>query len=678
MNKKNKIHTHRPIIGFDSNGVSKVLVPGHSHGEIETDDYMKAVALYRKTFPDHQKVMEEAPDPAVREMLKRAKQINFNTVFDRFDAQQPQCAFGLSGVCCKNCSMGPCKITPRSPKGVCGADEDLIVARNLLRSVAGGVAQHGMHAREMILMLKWAAMKKAEIPIIGKYKVLETAKALHIPVQHRQFKNITIDVCNRLLDDLSRSEPEPYEMIEVFASEERKKVWKELDILPISAYHEVFEAMHKTGCGVDGDWESVMKQFLRCGLAFTYSSVVGTAIATDSLLGVGDRTTSKVNVGALKEGFVNIAVHGHLPVLVREIVRIGHSKEYIDLAKKAGAKGIQFYGICCSALSAMYRYEGVIPLSNAISAELVLGTGALDLWMADVQDVFPSIMDVAHCFQTTVITTSDSTRLPGAEHIGYDHHHSNIEQTQEIAAKIVKRAIESFEARKGIPVFIPPYEVEAEVGFSVEYIYKRFGSFEPIAQAIKEGKILGIVNLVGCTNPKVMYEKAILDVCDVLLKNNILVLTNGCASFPLMKMGYCQCSESAYAHCGESLKEFLHPDLPPVWHVGECIDNGRSSAIFAGLAEIFGKPLYEMPFSFASPEWANEKGVGAALGFRLQGINTYHCIEPPIHGSKNVIHFLKEGTKNTLNSVMVVEADPVVLANKIVSDIKEKRAKLGI
>ena len=31
-----------------------------------------------------------------------------------------------------------------------------------------------------------------------------------------------------------------------------------------------FEAYHKTGCATDGDWESVMKQFLRCGLAFTF------------------------------------------------------------------------------------------------------------------------------------------------------------------------------------------------------------------------------------------------------------------------------------------------------------------------------------------------------------------------------------------------------------------------
>lgn len=39
----------------------------HHHGGI--DDYMKAVAEYRKTFPNKQDVIEQTPDPAVREML---------------------------------------------------------------------------------------------------------------------------------------------------------------------------------------------------------------------------------------------------------------------------------------------------------------------------------------------------------------------------------------------------------------------------------------------------------------------------------------------------------------------------------------------------------------------------------------------------------------------------------
>ena len=669
------------MIGFDKHGIPTIVAKADHQEELDNDpnsfvrDYMNAVSEYKKTFPSKQNVIDQTPDPAVKEMLLRSEQLGIDTAFDRFDKQKPQCNFGLAGICCKICNMGPCRITAKSPRGVCGADADLVVARNLLRSAAAGAAQHGMHAREVILSLKWAAEGKLDIPIMGEQKIRSTAESFGIPTKHRTIKKIAVDLANVLLEDLSRTEPNEYKTIKACAPLERQEVWKNLDILPISAYHEVFEAYHKSGCAIDGDWKSIMQQFLRCGLAFTFSGVVGANIATDSLFGVGDRVTSKVNIGALKKGYVNIAVHGHLPTLVSQIVQTGQEEKFIELAKSKGAKGIRFYGICCSGLSAMYRYGGVIPLSNAVSAELVLGTGALDLWVADVQDVFPSIMEVAKCFKTTVVTTSDSARLPGAERYEYDHHHSNIAGTKALAEKIVTRAIESFEQRKGIPVYIPPYEVEAEVGFSVEYVHKRFGSMKPLADALKSGKILGIVNMVGCNNPKVLYEKAIVDVADVLLKNNVLILSNGCASFPLMKLGYC--NTSALEKTGESLKEFLSPDLPPVWHVGECIDNTRSTGIFAGIANVLGKNLYEMPYAFASPEWGNEKGIDAALGFRLMGINSYHCVEAQIYGSQNVIEFLKDGTRDLLGSVMHVDTDPVELGNKIVEDIKAKRKKLG-
>ena len=673
------IHSHRNIIGFDKHGVPTVVVKADHQDEQDENefirDYMNAVAEYKKTFPSKQDVIDNTPDPAVREMLLRAEQLGFDTTFDRFDKQKPQCSFGLAGICCKICNMGPCKITPKSPKGICGADADLIVARNLLRSAAAGAAQHGMHGREVILSLKWAAEGKLDLPILGQQKIRDTAKAFGIKTERRSIKRIASELADKLLADMSRTVPDDYEVIKACAPAERQKVWKDLDIIPISAYHEVFEAYHKSGVGTDGDWRSIMQQFLRCGLAFTFSGVVSTAIATDSLFGVGDRVTSKVNIGALQKGYVNIAVHGHLPTLVSQIVKVGQEEAFIELAKKAGAKGIRFYGICCSGLSAMYRYAGVIPLSNAVSAELVLGTGALDLWIADVQDVFPSIMEVAKCFQTTVITTSESARLPGAERFEYDHHHSNIGETRELAERIVKRAIESFENRKGVPVYIPPYEVDAEVGFSVEYVHKRFGSMAPLAEAVKSGKILGIVNMVGCNNPRVVYERAIVDIAEELIKNDVLIFTNGCASFPLLKLGYC--SLSALEKTGAGLRSVLGEDQPPVWHMGECVDNTRASTILGGVAAEAGVAIKDMPYAFTSPEWANEKGLDASLAFRLFGIDSYHCVEAPIHGSTNVMNFLKRDTKETLGAVMTVDTDAKRLAAKILADLDAQRAALG-
>lgn len=639
------------------------------------DDYTEAVNEYRKSFPSKADVIEKTPDPAVREMLLHMERADCETCFDRFDSQKPHCAFGIAGVCCKNCNIGPCRVTQKSPKGVCGADADLIVARNLLRWVAAGTASHGARGREIMLALKAAGEGRLNIPIAGPEKLKKSAAQLGINTEEKTIEVLAVELADILLEDLSRAVPNAHKTLHAFATKERQELWRKLDLVPISAYHEVFEALHRTGTGTDGDWQNVMKQLLRCGLAFAWSSVLGSSIAMDSLFGLPERSTVKTNLGALKPGYVNIAVHGHSPLLVSEIVRQGKSEEFIHLAKEKGALGIQFYGICCSGLSAMYRYGGVIPLANAIGAELVLGTGALDLWVADVQDVFPAIMEVAKCFKTTVVTTSDSARLPGAAHYGYDHHHTNLGDTAHLAKEIINKAIETFAERRDVPVFIPAYEVEAEIGFSVEFTAGRFGSMGVLAQALKDGKIAGIVNLVGCNNPRVLYEKAITDITRKLIENDVLVLTNGCASFPLLKLGYC--NARALLSAGPGLKELLAPDLPPVWHMGECLDNARASAFFKALSDALGQDMKDLPFAFASPEWSNEKGVGAALGFRLLGINSYHSVYPPVQGSENVMKYLFEDTKETLGSVMVVEVDPLKLADRILLDIAYKRERLG-
>ena len=200
---------------------------------------MKAVAEYRKTFASKQDVLEQTPDPAVREMLLRMEQIGCDTTFDRFDQQKPQCTFGLAGVCCKNCNMGPCKITPKTPRGVCGADADLIVSRNLLRSAAAGVAQHGAHAREVLLTLKFISEGRLNLPILGVEKLHQVCKAFGIPDDTDDVKALAGKLADVLLADLSRPLPDDYETIKAMAPAERQKVWNDLDIIPISAYNEV-------------------------------------------------------------------------------------------------------------------------------------------------------------------------------------------------------------------------------------------------------------------------------------------------------------------------------------------------------------------------------------------------------------------------------------------------------
>jgi carbon-monoxide dehydrogenase catalytic subunit len=572
--------------------------------------------------------------------------------------------------------MGPCRITPKSPRGVCGADAHLIVARNILRWTAAGVAAHGARGREVMLALKGAADGTLDLPILGPEKVVATAKSFGIFEETKTTQQLAGEIALILLEDLCRTLPGPHKTLEALAPPERLAKWKELDILPVGAYHEVFEALHRTTTGTDGDWENIARQVLRCGLAFAWSSVVGSSIAMDCLYGLPKRSRISTNLGAIRLDTVNIAVHGHSPVLVAAIVKAARREDLLAEAVAAGSTGIKLYGICCSGHSALAKFGDITPLANAVGAELTLATGALDLWVADVQDVFPGIMDVAACFHTRVITTSDSARLPGAEHIAFDHHHSNLDQADSLAERIVRRGIQAYGERQAGKIFVPQARMDAEVGFSVENILETFGGADVLLGHLRSGRIRGVVNLVGCNNPKVVYEEAIVKVAEELIAHDILTLTNGCAAFALLKMGFCL--PEGLAGAGNGLNQALAPhNLPPVWHMGECLDNARASAFFRTIAIASGEPLTQLPLAFSSPEWSNEKGLGAALGFRLLGLNSYHCIAPPVAGSDKVARFFYEDTQELLGGVMVVDQDPVALAGRIVADFDERRAGLG-
>lgn len=649
---------------------------GHHHHDNDFTDYKAAVKAYKDSFASKEDVMNEAPDPAVRDMVKYMDEQGVENCFDRFDQQKPHCTFGLAGICCKVCSLGPCKITERSPRGTCGADADLIVARNLVRAAAGGVAAHGARAREVMLTLRKAARGEVDIPIVGKDKIQALAGAYGLETDGKSTDDLAGEIAEILLEDMSRTIPGTHKTLKAIAPPERQETWEKHGVTPISSYHEIFEALHSTTVGTQGDWRKAMDQYFRLGLTFALNSVTGGSFAQDCLYGVPGRSTIKANLGALKTDTVNIAIHGHAPMMAMKVIETARSEKFQKMAEKAGAKGIEFYGICCSGLSSMYRLGGVIPLSNANGSELVVATGALDLWMADIQEVFPGIMDVANCYKTVVVTTNESNRLPGAEHIGYARDLEDLDKLPELAERVVTRAIESFENRRDVPRHIPSYEMEAQVGFGPEVLTDHFdGSLQPIVDALKEGKIKGIINLAGCTNTRIVFEKAIVDIVDILLENNILVFTNGCASFPMAKLGYC--STAMQDKCGDSLREFLGDDMPPAWHFGECIDNSHAVITFATMAGLAGHPIKDMPFAEVTPEWSNEKGVGAALAFRMLGFNSYHCVHAPVQGSKNVQDFLYGGTKELFGSCMNVDPDPKKVARMIISDFDEARQNLG-
>ncbi|BAL83158.1 hypothetical protein SELR_14500 [Selenomonas ruminantium subsp. lactilytica TAM6421] len=168
------------------------------------------------------------------------------------------------------------------------------MARNLLRSAAAGVAQHGAHAREILISMKAVAEGRLPLPILGEKKLRAVCQAFGIGTRGQSSARLLGKLADVLLADLSRALPEDYKTIRALAPKERQEVWDKLDIVPISAYQEVFDAYHRTGVGTDGDYRSILKAFLRCGLAFCFTGVVASNIGTDVLFYAYDYRHSNI------------------------------------------------------------------------------------------------------------------------------------------------------------------------------------------------------------------------------------------------------------------------------------------------------------------------------------------------------------------------------------------------
>ena len=196
-------------------------------------------------------------DRASAEILGKAKNDNIDTCFARFDTQKNHCKFGTSGLCCRICHMGPCRITKNAPLGVCGADADTIVARNYLRQVVGGTAAHSDHGRHLVLRLKKVAEGKGGGFRIKDEKALQrAAKNYKIETEGRTTEQVALDLANLWISDYT-SQEEILKTVSL-APVTRQNTWKNNNILPVGIDRLVVEAMHRTHMGVDHDYKNIL------------------------------------------------------------------------------------------------------------------------------------------------------------------------------------------------------------------------------------------------------------------------------------------------------------------------------------------------------------------------------------------------------------------------------------
>ena len=168
-------------------------------------------------------------DPAIQQMIVKGQQDGVTVCYDRYEAMQPQCGFGELGICCRNCLQGPCRIDPfggEPSHGICGADADTIVARNLLRTSAGGAATHCDHAFETIEMLLLATEGKAPYQITDVDKLKAVAERVGVKTSGKSKERIAHDLAMKAYADYSPSrENKPLSWLESSVPPERVETW---------------------------------------------------------------------------------------------------------------------------------------------------------------------------------------------------------------------------------------------------------------------------------------------------------------------------------------------------------------------------------------------------------------------------------------------------------------------
>ncbi len=620
-------------------------------------------------------------DKASQQMIQKATEEKIETVWDRYENMQPQCKFGSMGVCCHICSMGPCRINPngKGPQtGVCGVGVDALAARNLARMIAAGAAAHSDHGRAIAQTLHYASQEtESGYQVKDTQKLSRLADFYQVNTQDATTRKLAENLSQATLQEFGQ--PWGEVRMALSAPPARVERWRKYGIIPRAIDREIVEMLHRTHIGVDSDFRNIIKQGLRVALADGWGGSMIASELSDILFGTPKPLQSSANLGVLKEDWVNVLVHGHEPTLSDVIAVVSQDPELVSRAQNKGAKGINIGGICCTANEILMRHG--IPLAgNFLQQELALMTGAVDLMLVDVQCVMPGLESVARCFHTKLVSTSEKARLPGFTHINFKEN-----DAVSIAKQILDEAINNFPKRNKDRVQIPQETEGLVAGFTAESIFKFLGghyrsTYRPLNDAIISGRLRGVAGVIGCSNPNVEYEEGHTKLVRELIKNDTLVVTTGCNAISCAKHGLLK-PETAFTEAGKGLQEICQAvGIPPVLHLGSCVDNSRILKIMTNIIAEggLGEDLSDLPAAGAAPEWMSEKAVAIGFYFVASGIYTVLGRPLPVMGSPELLNYLTGEIEQETGGKWAFEENPVEAARNMLHHIDKKRKNLQL
>lgn len=608
-------------------------------------------------------------------MLTKARKDGVRTAWDRLEAQTPHCTFCDQGLTCKNCVMGPCRISTKEGskrrRGVCGADGDVVVARNFGRFVAGGSAGHSDHGRDLIEVLEAIVEGHTDAyRITDEAKLLRLAAEVGIAVDGRPVMDVARDFVDACYADFGSRRKAV--MFTARVPEKRRALWEGLGITPRGVDREIAEMMHRTHMGCDNDAPNTLLHAARTALSDGWGgSMIGTELS-DIIFGTPTPRASRVNLGVLRKDQVNILVHGHNPVVSEMVLAAAREPQMIERAKALGATGINVAGLCCTGNELLAR-QGVPMAGNHLMTELAIVTGAVEAVVVDYQCIMPSMVQAAGCYHTRFIDTAAKARFTGAIH--FDIHPHN---ALELAREIVGIAVDAFAERDPNRVEIPGEPVDILTGFCNESVLAALGgSLDPLLEQVKAGNIRGFAAVVGCNNPKFQQDSCNVGIIRELIKRDILVLVTGCVTTAVGKDGLLV--PEAASRAGAGLSAVCKAlGVPPVLHFGSCVDNSRIIHLCALIANALGVDIADLPVAASAPEWYSEKAAAIGMYAVASGISTHLGLPPHITGSKAVTDLALNGLEGIVGAAFMVEPDPVKAAALIDARISAKRKALGL
>ena len=574
------------------------------------------------------------------------RNLPMETSHHRVEGQSTKCGFGLQGVCCRLCSNGPCRITPKAPRGICGATADVIVARNFLRAVASGSGCYIHIVENTALNVKKTAEIKGEIK--GEKSLARLAEIFG--AQGTDKWDTAKQVAQKVLDDLYKPEYEKMELVEKMAYAPRFKKWQELGILPGGAKSEVFHGVVKCSTNLNSDPVDMYTDCLKLGISTGLYGLTLTNLLNDVLLGEPELRMAPVGLRVIDPDYINIMITGHQHTIFVDLQERLTSKEAVEKAKAAGAKGFKLVGCTCVGQDLQLRgahYEEVFDghAGNNYTSEAVLATGGIDAVLSEFNCTLPGIEPICDELKIKQICLDSVAKKANAELKPFV-----FEEREKQSEEIIDEIIEAYKARRGnVPMNLMPEHGNDHTLTGVsEGSLKEFlgGNWKPLIDLIVSGDIKGIAGVVGCSNLTAGgHDVLSVELTKELIAKDILVLTAGCSSGGIENCGLMTPEAAKYA--GPKLRAVCEKlNIPPVLNFGPCLAIGRLEIVATELAEAIGVDIPQLPLVLSAAQWLEEQALADGCFGLALGLPLHLGLPPFVTGSDLAVKLLTEDMKN--------------------------------